>query len=241
MKISNATVLVTGANRGIGLALVRALLDAGASRVYAAARNTDQLAKAVSADPARVVPVQLDVTDAVSVDAAARTVGGVDILVNNAGAAFFGNLLDMPIDQVKRDLDVNYLGTLRVVRAFAPLFREGREGAVVNLLSVVSIASAPGLGGYSASKAAAWSMTQAIRATLAGRGVSVHGVYPGPVDTDMAKDIPMDKTPPDAVARAIVSGIEAGDEDIFPDPMALQVAAGWKQDHKAVERQFAGM
>jgi NAD(P)-dependent dehydrogenase (short-subunit alcohol dehydrogenase family) len=241
MKISNATVLVTGANRGIGLALVHALLDAGASRVYAAARNTDQLANAVKADPARVVPVQLDVTDAASVEAAARTVGSVDILLNNAGALYFGNLLEMPLEHVLRDIDVNCLGTLRVVRAFAPLFLQGRDAAVVNLLSVVSLANAPGLGGYSASKAAAWSMTQAIRATLAGRGVSVHGVYPGPVDTDMAKDLPMDKTPPDAVARAIVSGIEAGEEDIFPDPMALQVAAGWKQDHKAVERQFAAM
>jgi NAD(P)-dependent dehydrogenase (short-subunit alcohol dehydrogenase family) len=241
MKISNATVLVTGANRGIGLALVRALLDGGASRVYAAARNTDQLAKAVSADPARVVPVPLDVTNAASGAAAARTVGSVDILLNNAGALHFGNLLDMPIEEVQSDLDVNCLGTLRVVRAFAPLFRQGHEAAVVNLLSVVSLANAPGLGGYSVSKAAALSMTQAIRATLAGRGVSVHGMYPGPVDTDMAKDLPLDKTPPDAVARAIVSGIEAGDEDIFPDPMALQVAAGWKQDRKAVERQFAAM
>jgi len=241
VKISNATVLVTGANRGIGLALVRALLDAGARRVHAAARNPEQLTEAIAADPARVVPVQLDVTDPASVEAAARTVGRVDLLVNNAGAAFFGNVLDMPMDQIERDLDVNYLGTLRVVRAFAPLFEPGRGGAVVNLLSVVSIASAPPLGGYSASKAAAWSMTQAIRATLAGRDVSVHGVYPGPVDTDMAKDMPMDKTPPDAVARAIVAGIEAGHEDIFPDPMALQVEAGWKQDHKALERQFAAL
>ena len=148
VKLSNTTILVTGANRGIGLALVQALLDAGASRIYAAARHPDQLAKAVAADPARVVPVQLDVTDAASVDSAARTIGTVDVLINNAGAAYFGNLLDMPMEQVTRDLDVNYLGTRRVVRAFAPLFQQSRGGAVVNLLSVVSLASAPSLGGY---------------------------------------------------------------------------------------------
>lgn len=241
MDVRNATVLVTGANRGIGRALVQALLEAGAGRVYAAARDPEQLRDQVAADPDRVVPVMLDMRDAASVEAAARQVGAVDLLINNAGALTFGNLLDMPMEDVERNMDVNYLGTLRVVRAFAPLMGRDRDAAIVNTLSIGSFSNIQGLGAYGASKAASWSMTQAIRASLAPRRIAVHAVFPGPVDTDMARDIPMAKASPADVARAIVDGVVAGREDILPDAVAEQVYAGWRQDHKAVERQFAAM
>jgi short-subunit dehydrogenase len=126
-------------------------------------------------------------------------------------------------------------------RAFAPLIEGNGGGAVVNVLTVVALASMPGLGVYNASKAAAWSMTQSLRADLAKRKVQVYAVFPGPVDTDMARGIEMAKTSPADVARAVLDGVQAGTEDIFPDPMSQQVYAAWKADHKAVERQFASM
>jgi short-subunit dehydrogenase len=128
-----------------------------------------------------------------------------------------------------------------MARAFAPVLAANGGGAMVNLLSVVALASMPGLAGYNASKAALWSVTQSLRATLAANGTAVHGVFPGPVDTDMAAALDIAKTSPVEVAQAILAGIEAGEEDIFPDVMAQQVYAAWKADHKAIEHQFAAM
>lgn len=136
-------------------------------------------------------------------------------------------------------METNYFGTLRMVNEFAPLLIANGRGAIVNVLTIVALASMPGLAGYNASKAAAWSLTQSYRADLAQSGVAVHGVYPGPVDTDMARMFDVPKTPPRDVAQRILDGVERGVEDIFPDPMSEQVYSAWRQDHKAVERQFA--
>lgn len=241
MNITNRTALVTGANRGIGLALVEALLKAGARKVYAGARKPEQLAAAVALDPTRVSPLRLDIADQAQVDAAAAVAGDVEILVNNAGVLDFGDALSVPIAAVERNFSVNVYGTLAMARAFAPIIEKNGGGAIVNLLSVVSLASMPGLAGYNASKAALWSLTQSLRGTLAARGVAVHSVFPGPVDTDMAAAISIAKTSPADVAQAIVEGVANGAEDIFPDPLAREVYAGWSKDHKAVERQFAAM
>ena len=241
MNLSKAVVLVTGANRGIGRALVEALLAKDVRKVYATARNAGTLDAVVALDPARVVPLQLDITNPQQIGAAAVAAHDVTLLINNAGSLAFGTVLDSPTEFLVQDMATNYHGTLNMVRAFVPVLEAHDGGGIVNLLTVVALASMPGLGGYNASKAAAWSMTQSIRATLRSQHIEVFGVYPGAVDTDMIRAFEMPKTSPQAVAAAILTGIEAGTEDIFPDPMAAGFYESWKADHKAVERQFGAM
>jgi len=238
MQISGSTALVTGASRGIGRALIAALLEAGAAKVYATARRPQDVVVPPGAE-GRVVALPLDITDPASIAAAAQRAGDVRLLINNAGVMNFGGALDMPHDLIERNFAGNFFGPLNVSRAFAPVIEANGGGAIANVLTIVALASMPGLAGYNASKAAAWSMTQSLRGSLAPKGIGVHAVFPGPVDTDMAAAITFPKTSPADVARAIVDGIVAGREDIFPDPMSAQVYEGWRQDHKAVERQFA--
>lgn len=241
MHIRNATALVTGANRGIGLALVKALLNSGAKRIYATARDVKTLDAVVALDRARVKPLQLDVTNKELIRAAAAAASDVNLLINNAGVLEFGSFLDVPTEKVARQFETNFYGKLKMALAFAPVIEANGGGAIVNLLTLVALASMPGLSTYNASKAAAWSMTQSLRATLASKKIQVSGVFPGAVDTDMLAGVEMPKTSPADIASAVVSGIEAGMEDIFPDPMSTQLYAAWKTDHKAVERQFALM
>ena len=239
MDITNKIALVTGANRGIGLALVGALLEAGASKVYAAARDTADLGAARALDPARVVAIRLDVTDPAAIEALASSAPDVQILVNNAGVLDFGSALDIPVETIERHFTVNFYGPLRMARTLAPVIEAAGGGAIINLSSIVALASMPALASYNASKAALASLTQSLRGSLAAKGISVHGVFPGPVDTDMSAAITFPKTSPADVARAIVEGVAAGKEDIFPDPMSASTYAAWASDHKAVEHQFA--
>jgi len=241
LRIKDAVAVVTGANRGIGLAFVKELLDRGARKVYAAGRDAKALDAIVALDRARVVPLQLDLLDQKQIREAAAKTGAIDLLINNAGVAAFGSILSGSPELVERDMQTNYFGTLNVIRAFAPQIEKSGGGAVVNLLSVVSLANMPALGGYSASKAASWSMTQAVRAELAKKNIKVHAVFPGPVDTDMAKDINLPKTSPKNVARAVLDGVESGQDDIAPDVMSRDVHGAWLKDPKGVERQFGAM
>jgi NAD(P)-dependent dehydrogenase (short-subunit alcohol dehydrogenase family) len=241
MKIQNATALVTGANRGIGSAFVAALLQAGVQKVYATARDLTSLEAVTALDAKRVIPLQLDVTDQNLVDALPAKAPDVNLLINNAGVLASGNILDVPIEIISSQFNTNFYGSLNMVRAFVPVIEQNNGGAIVNVLTVVALASMPGLAAYNASKAASWSMTQSLRASVAEKGITVHAVFPGPVDTAMAAEIEIDKTSPADVAAAVLSGIEAEQEDIFPDPMSTQLYAAWKQDHKAVEKQFAAM
>lgn len=236
MKIQDSIALVTGANRGIGRAFVDQLLAHGARRVYAAARKADDLKAIVALDPKRVFALALDVTDPAQVAAAAQRAADVNLLINNAGVLGVGGAAELPIEVARRNMEVNYFGTLAVSRAFAPVLKANGGGALVNVLSVASFASMPGIAGYNASKAAAWSLTQSLRADLGRQGTMVHGVFPGPVDTDMGKGFPIEKAAPAEVANAALHGIESGTEDIFPDMMSRQVYAAWFADHKAVER-----
>ena len=235
MKIQNATALVTGANRGIGYAFVNALLQAGAKKVYATARDVNSLNVVTALDINRVIPLQLDVTNRERVNALSEQVIDVNLLLNNAGILAFGSILDIPTETVASQFETNFYGTFNMARAFVPVIEKNNGGAIVNVLTVVALASMPGLAAYSASKAAVWAMTQSLRASVAEKGITVHAVFPGPVDTDMAAEIQFDKTSPADVAAAVLAGIEAGEEDIFPDPMSTQVYAAWRQDHKAVE------
>lgn len=234
MKLEDTVALVTGANRGLGRALVEALLARGARRVYAASRDAG-----AHSDP-RVVALRLDVTDPDQVQAAAAAAPDVRLLVNNAGVLASMSVLTSEPAELRRDLDVNYHGVLDVVRAFAPALIATGDAAIVNILSVVAMASMPGLGGYSASKAAAWSLTQSLRGELRPKGVRVHAAFPGPIDTDMIRGFEMPKTSPADVANAILDGVAAGHDDIAPDPTSADVLATFVRDPREIERRFAG-
>ena len=241
MKIKDCTALVTGANRGIGRALVIALLEAGARKVYATAREPKKLPRLQGPQAERVAPLALDVTKPEDVEAAARAAQDVTLLINNAGVLEFGDATQASSTSMRNVFEANVLGVLEMARSFAPVIEANGGGAIANVLSVVALASMPGIAAYSASKAAAWSLTQSQRATLAKKGIALHAIFPGPIDTDMAADFPIQKTSPEDCARAIVAALDAGAAEIFPDPMARQIAEAWAQDPKAVEGQFAAM
>ena len=232
-SIANSAVLVTGSNRGIGRALVEEALSRGARRVYAGTREP-------WAHPdLRVTPLTLDVTSAADIRAAADEVDSLDVLVNNAGIALYDDLSDR--SAIERQLTVNLFGAYDVTRAFLPqLTRSG--GAIVNNLSLNALAPLPVIPAYSISKAAAFSLTQSLRALLAGDGVSVHAVLTGPVDTDMSRGLQVPKPSAASVARAILDGVENDEEDIFPDPMSSAMAEGWRGGVvKEFERQCVAM
>ena len=229
----NKTVLVTGANRGLGRALVDEALKRGANQVYAASRRP-----MVISDP-RVTPVIVDVTDPAQIQDVADGVESLDILINNAGVSVADDLSDR--SAFERHLAVNLYGTWDVTRAFLPALARSR-GAVVNIVSLSAVAAVPVLPAYSVSKAASLSLTQSLRALLAGRGVSVHAVMPGPIDTDMVRDLDLPKTSPEDVARGTLDGVEQGEEEIFPDPMSQSLADGWRAGvAKEFERQNAAL
>ena len=240
MQIKESVALVTGANRGIGRAFVDALLERGARRIYAAARDLASLDAVVRLDPKRIHALKLDVTNAEDARAAAAQAKDLTLLINNAAVLSAGGLADISVNAVRGDMETNFFGLLNVITTFVPVL-ERNEGGIVNILTLLSLASMPGVASYNASKAAGWSLTQSFRADLAKRGIRVHGVFPGLVDTDMARSFQNAKAPAIDVARATLAGIEANEEDIYPDPMAQQVYAAWREDHKAVERQFAGV
>ena len=231
MTIEGKAVLVTGANRGIGQALVEEALRRGAGRVYAGTR------KPLSHRDGRVAPLALDVTSAAQIQAAAEKVGSLDILVNNAGVALYDDLSDR--GALEQQLAVNLFGTYGVTQAFLPLLTDSR-GAIVNNLSLNAFAPMPVIPAYSVSKAAAFNLTQSLRALLAGRGVRVHAVLTGPTDTEMSRGVEIPKASPESVARAIFDGVENGEEDIFPDPLSQSMAESWRNGAtKAFERQLA--
>jgi NAD(P)-dependent dehydrogenase (short-subunit alcohol dehydrogenase family) len=236
MKIEGSVALVTGANRGLGKALVTALVEAGAAKVYAAARDEGK----ICSDSSRVVPLELDTTRPEQVAAAVRKANDVQLLINNAGALTSYDVLATSHADFDFDFRTNVHGTLAVIKAFLPVLERARGGAtIVNVLSLTSLASFPALGGYSASKAAAYSVTQALRPQLKAKHIDLLAVLPGPIDTDMVKALPMPKTSPADTAKGVLAGIAGAEEEIFPDPMAQQMGALWNRSHKEFERAFA--
>jgi NAD(P)-dependent dehydrogenase (short-subunit alcohol dehydrogenase family) len=240
VQISTSTALVAGANRGIGRALVEALLERGATRVYATARRPETLDALVALGGGRVVPVQLDVTDKAQVAALPAVAPDVSLLINNAGVvSHMSDTFGDPawLDAGRAEFEVNVLGTLAVTQRLAPVLARNGGGAVVNIASVASFIGFPILATYAAAKAGTHSITQTTRQLLRAQGTFVAGVYPGPVDTDMAANIPLDKASPREVAHAILDGVEAGQEDILPDPMARQMGAAFFSGPKQLEQQ----
>jgi NAD(P)-dependent dehydrogenase (short-subunit alcohol dehydrogenase family) len=233
MTIADRAVLVTGANRGIGQALVEEALRRGAKRVYAGTRQP------LVHSNGRVTPLTLDVTNAEQIRGAVETVESLDILINNAGVDLRGELSDRAA--LEGHLAVNLFGTYGVTQAFLPKLSRSR-GAIVNVLSLAAIAALPFTPTYSISKAAAFSLSQALRALLAGQGVRVHAVLAGPVDTDISRYLDIPKASPESVAQAVFDGLEKGEEEIFPDPWSESMAEGWRSGAaKALERQFAAL
>jgi NAD(P)-dependent dehydrogenase (short-subunit alcohol dehydrogenase family) len=232
MSLSNKVVLISGANRGIGAATVRELLKAGVGKIYAGARNVQSLP---DFGDTRVVALQLDVTSDDSVNSAVNAASDVDVLINNAGTLGYGDWVNADREVIATDMETNYFGTLRVIRGFLPHFTARGSGAIANVISIVGLAPVPLLAGYSASKAALHSVTLALRGTLEKSGITVIGIYPGPVDTDAAKGIPLDKVPPEHAAANIVRGIGDGQSYIFPDPMAEQIGQLWSTDPRQLE------
>jgi NAD(P)-dependent dehydrogenase (short-subunit alcohol dehydrogenase family) len=233
MSITGKAVLITGANRGIGRALVEEALTRGVTRVYAGTRRP------FASPERRVTSLTLDVTDSEQIAQAVKQVDALDVLVNNAGIALYDDLSDRGL--LEQHLAVNLFGTYNVTKAFLPLLTASR-GAIVNNVSMMALAPLPVTPAYAMSKAAAFNLTQSLRALLAGRGVTVHAVLTGPTDTDMTRGFDIPKASPASVARAIFDGIDNGEQDIFPDPMSESIADSWRSGRiKALERQFAAI
>ena len=228
MNVKGSVALVTGANRGLGKALVEALRGAGAKKIYSAARNTTGL----SSDNV-VKPVTLDITNAAQVEAAAKQCSDVDILINNAGIARFTPALAAPtLENARQEMETNYFGTLAMCRALAPVLKRNGGGTLVNMLSVVSFFNAPMQGTYSASKAAAWSLTKAVRFELRAQGTRVIGVYAGYIDTDMTANLNAPKVSAKEIAARIIEGIESGPEDVLADERSRSVFAELRKDDR---------
>jgi NAD(P)-dependent dehydrogenase (short-subunit alcohol dehydrogenase family) len=232
-SIEGKTVMVTGANRGLGQALVEEALRRGAKRVYATSRQP------FAHPDDRVTPVTMDVTDWAQIQQGVESVASLDVLINNAGVSLPDDLSSRAA--FEQHFDVNVYGPLMVTQALLPSLTQSR-GRIVNVVSIGAFAAVPVLPAYSASKAAAFSVTQSLRALLAGQGVTVHAVLPGPIDTDMIRDLPIPKTSPESVAQAIFDGVENGDEEIFPDPFSQMQAESWRESAaKELERQNAAL
>ena len=226
MDIRGKVVLVTGANRGLGAAFVRALLEAGAAKVYAGARDV------ASVNIPGSTPVALDITDTASVQRAAEQCSDVSVLINNAGALKRGALLDDDsLENLQHHFDVNTLGTLRVTRAFAPVLAKQGGGALINIISVLSWLSSPGAGGYSASKSAQWGLTNGLRSELREQQTLVIGVHPAYIDTDMTAGIDAPKSTPQEVVALTLQGLSEGREEVVISDMGHAIKASLSSEH----------
>jgi NAD(P)-dependent dehydrogenase (short-subunit alcohol dehydrogenase family) len=236
MDLQNSIALVTGANRGIGEAFVRAFLAAGAAKVYAACRDVASAAHLVEEGAGRVVAVRLDVTEPDSIAAAAAQCQDVSILVNNAGQFSMQTLLGAPdLEAARLEMEINYFGPLAMCRAFAPILARHQQSAIANVLSAGGLVAVPGMGGYSPSKFAGRAMTTCMRAELAGQNTSVTALIVGSVDTRMASHVQGFKEAPSTIAEAALKAIRKGADEVDTDFMAIDVRANLARDPKALE------
>ena len=236
MEIKDSVALVTGGNRGIGEAFVRAFLAAGAAKVYVGARDPANAQHLVDEAPGRVVAVELDVTKPDQIEAAAARCQDVSILVNNAGQFSMQTLLKAPdLSPARLEMEINYFGPLAMCRAFAPILGRHPESAIANVLSAGGIVAVPGMGGYSPSKFAGRAMSTCLRAELAPQNTSVTALIVGSVDTRMASHVEGFKESPATIAEAALRAIRKGADEVDTDFMAVDVRANLARDPKALE------
>lgn len=240
MKLNDTVALVTGANRGLGVDIVRELLDAGVGKIYATARSLEKLSQTVALDPGRVVPLQLELTAPGDIAAAVTAAGDVQLLINNAGVLDFAGALETTQAHLERNMATNFFGTFNLTRAFIPVIEANDGGAVVNILSALAFVSAPIFAAYNSSKAASWLMAMSLRPYVEPRGISIVNVFPTTIETEMVAGLDKVKAKPAEVARDIVIGIARGDEDIYPVG-AAKFYADWRADQKAVERYYGNL
>jgi NAD(P)-dependent dehydrogenase (short-subunit alcohol dehydrogenase family) len=239
MELKGSVALVTGGNRGIGEAFVRAFIAAGAAKVYVGTREIANAKHLVDEAPGKAVAVELDVTNPAHVKRAAEQCGDVSILVNNAGAFMMQRLIGAPtMDAARQEMELNYFAPLAMSRAFAPILAKHKESAIANVLSAGGIVAVPGMGGYSPSKFAARAMSTCIRAELAAQGTKVSALIVGSVDTRMASHVQGYKEPPSAIAEAGLKAIAKGIDEMDTDYMAMQVRAQLALDPKAQEKMM---
>lgn len=239
MHIEGAIALVTGANRGLGLAILRALAAHGARHVYGTARDPESFRETDLPDHRHLSALRMDLSDKESVADVAALTNDVTLLVNNAGSLSEGAILAADPAAIRAEMETNCFGMIDVVRHFAPTIARNGGGVILNVLSVSALASAPNLGIYAMSKAAAWAATQAMRTTLSEKNIRVLSAFPGPIDTDMSRDLEGRKAEPESVAEALLAGIEREETEIFPDDMARQSEAVWQSDPRMLIRQFS--
>ncbi|QIH32634.1 SDR family NAD(P)-dependent oxidoreductase [Sphingobacterium sp. DR205] len=239
MKIfKDKVILITGANRGIGRALVKALLDHGVKKVYATCRDLNTLP---SFEDNRVIGLSLDITEDGQIKTIAAVAGDTEILINNAGILNTGNILDGDLLGMDNDMKVNYFGTIKMMRAFASILKKNRPAKIINIVSIVAYSPLPSIAGYAASKAALYSATQSVRIELAKDGIDVHAVNPGAIDTDMNKGSDWDMPDPDSVAIKILKSVDEGNLDIIPDEMGQGMYNSWREDPSKLSKIFSDL
>lgn len=241
--IKTTVALVTGSNRGIGRAITTALLDAGAARVYAGARDPKTVQDLVETYGERVTPIELDVTDDAQVDDAAKAASDVNLLINNAGVLTEASgLNDTALDDARFEMEVNYLGLIRVTRTFAPVLKTNGGGTVVNVASIASHLTFPMIVTYSASKAAVHALSQGLRVHLAAQNTRLVTLHPGPIETDMTDDLDFETTPPSVVADELLKGLaDPSVEAVYPDAMARELYQQWQSDPVAAQKEASAM
>lgn len=236
MKVAGSVALVTGANRGLGLAFAKAFMEMGASKVYAAARDPGAITLK------GVVPLKLDVTSDEDVVAAARAAGNVNLLVNNAGIARLGGFLaDGAVEAAREQFEVNFVGPLRMARAFAPLLAKNGGGAIINVLSVASWMNNPAMATYGVSKSAAWALTNGLRIELAQQGTQVVGLHAGFIDTDLVRNIDAPKSSPGEVVRATLGALEREEGQVLADEITRLVHRSLSADPPAYFQTTAAL
>ena len=240
MKVQDCVALVTGANRGIGAGFVAALLERGARRVYATARDPATLAAAVAADPARVVALELDVTDAAEVAAAAARCRDLTLLVNNGGAAAMTSFLAPSLDGARLEMEVNFWGQLAMARAFVPVLAANGGGALLQVLSIGAMTVFPQVGTYCASKFAAQAMCKGLRAELSPQGTQVMGVFSGAIESDMSKGSPGPKISAVTHGHNCLAALEDGQEEFYPDFKSQKMRDAYRKDPEAFDRALRG-
>lgn len=239
MEIKNQTILITGANRGIGRAYVEEFLKDGAKKIYLGVRDPDKVKELLEKHPGKLEALRLDVTSPADIRAAAEKAKDVTLLISNAGLLEAGSLLekDAP-SRGRREMEVNYFGPLALLNAFAPILKNNGGGGFLGVSSIAGFLPFPGISTYTSSKAAMHFLLMQARTELGLQGTKVFGVYPGPVDTDMARDIDMPKVSPEHIAKETLKGLREDREDILPDPYAQEMYALYQKDPKEVERKM---